>query len=380
MLTVDFDRLGLRPGDRVLDMGCGAGRHAFEMYRRGADVMAFDMDADELAGVRDLFIAMKEVGEAPAGAEADKRHDFYAGVRLSLAAMLVAPEFLFRFKRTEADPAHPGQRRLSAYDKASTLSFFLWNSTPDPELIRAAGAGEINTQAGLERQVNRLLASSRVAAGVRSFFADMLQLDGLTVLAKDTTLYPKFDAMVAQDRVSDSCVEMEVGQHEGREIGEALELQLGGSGLQRNVAVARAVELFALQAFQEGDGLGDAPLQLLEGLLGVLVLRHLDAGEPLHREAHAEVVRHRGQVVGAVRERDVLGVRALLGQLLHRAVEVTHHHVDVLDALAVHDDAQAEHAVGGRVLWPDVEDVRLACGRHRSCVPVSKGKWGRPGW
>ena len=48
MLTVDFDRLGLRPGDRVLDMGCGAGRHAFEMYRRGADVIAFDQDADEL--------------------------------------------------------------------------------------------------------------------------------------------------------------------------------------------------------------------------------------------------------------------------------------------------------------------------------------------
>ena len=51
MLTVDFDRLGLRPGERVLDMGCGAGRHAFEMYRRGADVLAFDMDADELATV-----------------------------------------------------------------------------------------------------------------------------------------------------------------------------------------------------------------------------------------------------------------------------------------------------------------------------------------
>ena len=49
VLTVDFDRLGLRPGDRVLDMGCGAGRHAFEMYRRGADVIAFDQDADELA-------------------------------------------------------------------------------------------------------------------------------------------------------------------------------------------------------------------------------------------------------------------------------------------------------------------------------------------
>lgn len=71
MLTVDCDRLGLRAGDRVLDLGCGAGRHAFEMYRRGADVIAFDQDADELAGVRDLFVAMKEAGEVPAGAEAD---------------------------------------------------------------------------------------------------------------------------------------------------------------------------------------------------------------------------------------------------------------------------------------------------------------------
>ena len=71
MLTVDFDRLGLQPGERVLDMGCGAGRHAFEMFRRGADVVAFDQDADELAGVLELFAAMREAGEVPAGAEAD---------------------------------------------------------------------------------------------------------------------------------------------------------------------------------------------------------------------------------------------------------------------------------------------------------------------
>jgi SAM-dependent methyltransferase len=71
MLTVDFDRLGLQPGDRVLDMGCGAGRHAFEMFRRGAHVVAFDQDADELGAVLDLFGAMREAGEVPAGAEAD---------------------------------------------------------------------------------------------------------------------------------------------------------------------------------------------------------------------------------------------------------------------------------------------------------------------
>lgn len=68
MLTVDFDRLGLRPGERVLDMGCGAGRHAFEMYQRGADVVAFDQDADELATVDEWFTAME--AEVPQGAVA----------------------------------------------------------------------------------------------------------------------------------------------------------------------------------------------------------------------------------------------------------------------------------------------------------------------
>jgi SAM-dependent methyltransferase len=71
MLTVDFDRLGVRPGDRVLDMGCGAGRHAFELYRRGTDVVAFDQDAAELARVADMFAAMRAADEVPDGAEAD---------------------------------------------------------------------------------------------------------------------------------------------------------------------------------------------------------------------------------------------------------------------------------------------------------------------
>src|ERR671921_1771648 len=71
MLTVDFYRLGLRAGDCVLYMGCGAGRHAFEMYRRGADVIALDQDADELATVSEWFAAMREEGSVPAGAQAD---------------------------------------------------------------------------------------------------------------------------------------------------------------------------------------------------------------------------------------------------------------------------------------------------------------------
>ena len=73
MLTVDFDRLGVQAGDHVLDMGCGAGRHAFELYRRGTDVIAFDQDADELAAVSDMFAAMRAAGEVPEGAEADAK-------------------------------------------------------------------------------------------------------------------------------------------------------------------------------------------------------------------------------------------------------------------------------------------------------------------
>ncbi|NED58645.1 class I SAM-dependent methyltransferase, partial [Micromonospora aurantiaca] len=57
--------------DRVLDMGCGAGRHAFELYRRGAHVVAFDMDADELAGVEKMFGAMRLADEVPADATAE---------------------------------------------------------------------------------------------------------------------------------------------------------------------------------------------------------------------------------------------------------------------------------------------------------------------
>jgi len=63
VLTVRFDELGVQKGDLLLDMGCGAGRHAFESFRKGARVVAFDYSATELKDVAGLFAAMRDAGE-----------------------------------------------------------------------------------------------------------------------------------------------------------------------------------------------------------------------------------------------------------------------------------------------------------------------------
>ena len=79
MLTVDFERFDVGPGDRVLDMGCGGGRHAFALYRRGCHVVALDRSADDLVEVGAMFAAMRAEGEVPAAATATAvRGDAYA--------------------------------------------------------------------------------------------------------------------------------------------------------------------------------------------------------------------------------------------------------------------------------------------------------------
>src|SRR5580765_7889903 len=70
MLTVDFAKFPVGAGDRVLDMGCGGGRHAFALFKRGADVVALDYSHDDLVEVRSMFGAIRVEGEAPDTADA----------------------------------------------------------------------------------------------------------------------------------------------------------------------------------------------------------------------------------------------------------------------------------------------------------------------
>jgi len=151
-----------------------------------------------------------------AGLTAGSVHSFYAGLAASLAGMLESPAFLFREERLEPDPGHPGSYRLDAYAKASQLSFFLWNAGPDPLLLRAAAAGELDTRTGLLRQVDRMLTSPRLEDGMRAFFADMLEFDLFDTLAKDATIYPKWIARVgvdAQEQTLRTIVDLLLNQH-----------------------------------------------------------------------------------------------------------------------------------------------------------------------
>jgi len=125
--------------------------------------------------------------------------NFYRGLEFALAGMMVSPDFLLRIERASADSNGSGLRQLDAYSKASRLAYFLTNSTPDGELLRAAGAGELDSSRGLKRQVDRLIASPRFERALRAVFADMLEFDLFADLAKDPQVYPAFNSTVAAD-------------------------------------------------------------------------------------------------------------------------------------------------------------------------------------
>lgn len=118
---------------------------------------------------------------------------FYEGLAFGLTSLLVSPNFLFIIDQLEEDSA--GKTELTDYAKASRLSLFLWNTTPDIELLDVAAAGGLSTQAGLKAQLERMMQSPRLREGVNAFFSDMLHLDEFEHLEKDNLIYPAFDPL-----------------------------------------------------------------------------------------------------------------------------------------------------------------------------------------
>jgi hypothetical protein len=123
------------------------------------------------------------------------RHEggFEAGISMAIQGMLVSPSFLFRTERDQTNFPPGGAYPISDLELASRLSFFLWSSIPDEQLLSLAANGKLNTSSVLEQQVRRMLADSRSKALVSNFAGQWLYLRNMQRVLPDPEIYPEFD-------------------------------------------------------------------------------------------------------------------------------------------------------------------------------------------
>ncbi len=125
--------------------------------------------------------------------DARKDSGFEASVQAALSALLVSREFLFRVEQQPAGQAPETAYGVSDLDLASRLSFFLWSSLPDDELLAVAERGELSRPDVLEQQARRMLADGRSRSLVQSFAGQWLHLRNLDAITPDGRLFPDFD-------------------------------------------------------------------------------------------------------------------------------------------------------------------------------------------
>jgi hypothetical protein len=123
--------------------------------------------------------------------------DFETGIRGVVQTIITDPEFLFRFERTPATAAPGANYRISDLELASRLSYFLWSSGPDDELITVAAQGKLHEPQMLERQTRRMLADPKSEALSKIFAAQWFNLQNLQDVQPDAFLYPNFDRNLA---------------------------------------------------------------------------------------------------------------------------------------------------------------------------------------
>ena len=123
---------------------------------------------------------------------------FERGIQRAIERLLVSPEFLFRVERDPAGVAAGDVYRVSDLELASRLSFFLWSSIPDDELLDRAARGELGQPGVLDQQVRRMLGDSRSEALVTNFAEQWLFLRDLELKEPDTGYFPEFDENLRQ--------------------------------------------------------------------------------------------------------------------------------------------------------------------------------------
>lgn len=197
-------RVELRGPYNVTGRGDTPSRRAIFTCRPPADAVA--SGADEVACARQILSGLGRLAFRRPVTEGDLEMllgffdmgradgDFDAGIEMALRRVLVSPDFLFRRER-DPDGVVPGAPYpISELELASRLSFFLWSSIPDDELLGVAERGELRRPGGLETQVERMLADPRAEALVDNFGGQWLYLRNMALVSPDPYAFADFDA------------------------------------------------------------------------------------------------------------------------------------------------------------------------------------------
>lgn len=147
---------------------------------------------------------------------------FEAGIESALNSVLVSPEFLFRIEREPSKVGPDGVYRISDIELASRLSFFIWSSIPDEELLDLAIAGKLSDQSVLESQVRRMLADVRSISLVTNFGDQWLHLRNLDSVTPDLRQFPDFDDNLRQSFRKETELFLESVLREDRSVLELL--------------------------------------------------------------------------------------------------------------------------------------------------------------
>ncbi len=131
-------------------------------------------------------------------AEGRKERDFEYGIRLALQAMLASPKFLFRLEEAPATLRAGQTYRVNDMDLASRLSFFLWGTVPDADLVKVAMSGTLRAPGTLEKQVRRMLADARSEALATRFASQWFRLQDIDKIRPDALSYPYWDNTLTQ--------------------------------------------------------------------------------------------------------------------------------------------------------------------------------------
>jgi hypothetical protein len=147
---------------------------------------------------------------------------FEAGVRLALQKILVSPEFIFRMEFDPPDAAPGSVHRISDVELASRLSFFLWSSIPDDELLAVAERGGLSDASVLEGQYRRMLADPRSRALVKNFSGQWLFLRNIARIQPDPAAFPNFDENLRQALAQETELLIESTLRENRSVADLL--------------------------------------------------------------------------------------------------------------------------------------------------------------